>query len=261
MVWIRCAAVLLLAACSHMPQSAAYRQESEYTRQGEAVFQNGEYLLAVEYFNSALQAGHSIEDLEGVAISRLNLLRTYQAMGDMVYAHRYADSVLNETALSYPEKYRALAAMQKSLLLVQVGDWEMAADWIEKAAVYCGIKCEYSVVMFNTRALIALGQKDAINAVLFAESALKENRGYSDVELANSLRLLGRAKMLTNDYPGAIGMLEQALHKDKQLGLPDKIVMDMNALAKAHKQQGDGDKSREYEERARWVSECAIKNP
>lgn len=245
---------LLLAACGHMPESRSPRllQAIEFNQQGEKAFRYGEYLSAIDNFQESLHLNESVENLDGIAINRINLAKSYQALENFSEAHRYVDSLLLENVLRFSDDYLAAAATQKSVLSLSQNDLAEATRWIDKAVDLCG-KCSLRGVMFNVRSSIALRRNDAATAALWGELALKENKARSPVEYANSLRLLARAKLSGNAAAGALPLLEEALAMDKKLGTPEKIAQDMNVMADVYLSLGDKEKAREYGERAKRV--------
>jgi tetratricopeptide (TPR) repeat protein len=248
--------VLLLAACAHTPEARSPQllHAIDFNQQGEKAFRSGEYLFAIDYFNKSLLKNESIENLDGIAINRINLAKSYQAVNNFTEAHRVLDGVLLENLLKFPDEYLAAAATQKSLLLLSQNEDVEAARWNDKAVSLCG-NCRFQGTIFNVQSTIALRRKDAAAATHWGELGVKVNRASSPLEYANSLRLLARAKLAGNAAAGALPLLEEVLVLDKKLGTPEKISLDMNIMAEAYALLGEKQKSREYGERAKRVME------
>jgi len=247
--------ILLLAACGHMPETRSPRllQAIEFNQQGEKAFRYGEYQSAIDNFQESLRLNESVENLDGIAINRINLAKSYQELENFAEAQRHVDSVLQENVLRFSDVYLAAAATQKSILSLSRNEVDEATRWIDKAVDMCG-KCSLQGVMFNVRGSIALRRNDAAMAAHWGELALKENKERSPMEYANSLRLLARAKLSGNAAAGALPLLEQALLLDKQLGTSEKIAQDMNVMADVYLSLGEQDKAHEYSERAKRVA-------
>lgn len=249
------ALLLLLAACAHAPQtqSPLLLQAIDLNQQGEKAFRHREYQTAIEDFQASLLLNESVENQDGIAINRINLAKSYQAIEHFSDAQRMVDQLLQDGVLHFPDIYLAAAATQKSLLLLSRNEVAEAAIWIDKAINWCQ-RCTMKGTIFNVQSNIALRSGNAVAAIHWAELALKENKGNSQSEYANSLRLLARAKLSGNDAKAALPLLEEALVLDKALGLPEKIAYDMNVLADAYLALGDANAASNYLERARRVS-------
>lgn len=248
--------VLLLSACAHTPEVRSPRllQAIDYNQHGEKAFRHEDYQLAIDNFQASLLINESVENIDGIAINRLSLSRSYQAIENLSEAHRFVDELLQDSVLHFSEQYMAAAAAQKSVLLLSQNELEEAAHWIDKAASFCG-KCSLQGSILNLRSSVALRQNDAAAAVHWSELAVNENKPHSPLEYANSLRLLARARLLGNAAAGALPLLEEALALDKKTGTPEKIAYDMNVMADAYRSLGEEAKAREYDERARRVME------
>lgn len=246
-------AALLLTACGHKPELRSPREQQaiDFNRQGETAFRYGEYRLAIDHFQASLRMNETIENIDGIAINRINLAKSYQALGDLAGSQREADSLLQERVLQFAPAHLAAAAIQKSLLLLQQGQADAAQEWIDRARDYCADRCDARGVMLNVRTGIALARGDAATAAQWGEQALKENN--TPVEHANALRLLAEARLMAGASGAALPLLQEALTQDKQLGATTKIAMDMELLARACAASGDPDKAREFGERARRV--------
>jgi len=72
-------------------------------------------------------------------------------------------------------------------------------------------------------------------------------------ERANSLRIIGQIKGREKHFEEAQRLLYEALAIDRQQERPLKIAADLEALALLMEMKGDGDKGREYRQRAQMV--------
>lgn len=246
---------LLLTACAHTPETRSPRliQATDFNQEGEKAYRYGEYQSAIENFQASLLINESVENLDGIAINLIDLAKSYQAIESLNEAHRAVDRILQDKVLHFPDEYLAAAAAQKSLLLLSQNDLVDAARWVDKAMSWCA-QCRVRGTVLNVQSNIALRRNDAVAAARWAEMALKENKGRSPVEYANSLRLLARAKLSGNNAGAALPLLEEALELDKRLGMPAKIAYDMNIIAEVYLALGDQNKAYGYRERARRVS-------
>jgi tetratricopeptide (TPR) repeat protein len=253
--------LLLLTSCGHVEETRSARQEqaTDFNQRAQRAFQRGEYQVAAAFYENALQLDVAVENVNGIAINTLNLARVNLVLGKTALALRYLDSLLEDKALHFGPSQLAAAAVQKSLLRLQENDAAGATDWADKAAAYCVADCALSGVIDNARAGIALRVNDADKALQLSERAASENKGSSQLEYANSLRLTASARLLKNEPDTALRLLEEALTIDKLLGLPEKIRQDLLLSAQAHEKSGRSEQAAQFRERAARIAATALK--
>jgi tetratricopeptide (TPR) repeat protein len=244
--------VSFLTACGQTApvRNARLELAAEHSQSAQRAFDRGDYLVALRQFEMALQVDVAVENISGIAIDTLNLARVNQLLGRQEVAHAYLDKLLQDDALEYERHYLAVAATQKSLLMLQQGDASGARLWLEKAATWCVAACSLASVIDNARAAIALREKDSEQALHWADRAASASRGGSPLEYANALRHMGEARLMRGEFPTALRLADEALAVDKTLGLPDKIRQDLLLYAAAYEGQGDAEQAKRFRERA-----------
>ncbi len=254
-------ALLMLSACGHVEELRSPQQERaiEYNQRAQRAFQHREYQTAATLYEEALRLDVAIENVNGIAINTLNLAKVNQILGRNDLAQRLLDRLLEDKALDYAPGHLAAAAVQKSLLRLQGDDEAGAVEWAEKAAAWCMSGCEQSGVIDNARASIALHANDADKVMHWSERAASENRNTSQLEYANSLRLMASARLLRNEHDAALRLLDEALAIDKSLGLPEKIRQDLLLSAQVHERLGRVEQAAQYRERAARIVAAAAK--
>ena len=255
------AGLVLLAACAQQPGKplAARQAEAiEANRRAELRFRRGDFDGAVQQYQEALRIAQSVEDIDGIAANAINLSIAYQRLGKNAEARASLAPVLEHSRLSFPSARLAQAALRRALLDSDQQRHAPAAEWLEKAATWCGQQgCTLSAAIDNVRGLLALeaGRTDA--AAASATAALKASRASGDrVEAANALRLLGNVAIRAGDAAAALAALTEALALDQELGLPRKIYLDLVSMGRASAQGGERARARSYYERALAVSEA-----
>ena len=255
--------LVLLSACGHVEEASVIspRQEqaTDFNKRAQRAFNRGEYQTAASLYENALQLDIAVENVNGIAINALNLARVNMALGKPVQAERYLDRLLEDKSLHYASGHLATAAVQKSLIRLQLDDRPGAATWVEKAAGYCGPKCAITGVIDNARANVALRANNADKAVYWSERAAAENKNSSPLEYSNSLRLSASAKLMKNDDEAAFQLLNAALDVDKSLGLPEKIQQDLLLLAQAYEKSGFTEQAKQCRDRAARIAAAAAK--
>ncbi len=253
--------LVLLAACAQQPEKplAARQAEAiEANRRAELRFRRGDFDGAVRQYQEALRIAQSVEDIDGIAANAINLSIAYQRLGKHAEARASLVPVLDHSRLSFPSARLAQAALRRALLDTDQQRHAPAAEWLEKAATWCGQQgCTLSAAIDNVRGLLALeaGRTDA--AAASATAALAASRASGDrVEAANALRLRGNVAIRAGDAAAALAALTEALALDRELALPRKIYLDLVGLGRASAQGGERARARSYYERALAVSEA-----
>jgi tetratricopeptide (TPR) repeat protein len=251
--------LLLLTSCGHVEETRSARQQqaTEFNQRAQRAFQRGEYQAAAALYENALQLDAAVENVNGIAINMLNLAKVNQVLGNTALAQRYLDSLLQDKSLHYAPAHLAAAAVGKSLLCLQENAG--AATWVDKAAAWCTTDCTLNGVIDNARASIALHADDADKTLYWSERAASENKGVSQIEYANSLRLAASARLLKNESDTALRLLEEALAIDKSLGLPEKIRQDLLLSAQAQEKAGRAEQAAQFRERAARIAATALK--
>ena len=255
------AGLALLAACAQQPGKPLAAREAEAieaNRRAELRFRSGDFDGAVQQYQEALRIAQSIEDVDGIAANAINLSIAYQRLGKHAEARASLAPVLDQSRLSFPPARLAQAALRRAVLDFDERRYANAAEWIEKAATWCGQQgCTLSAAINNVRGLLALeaGRTDA--AAASARAALNASRRSGDrVEAANAMRLLGNVAIRSGDAAAALAPLTEALAIDRELALPRKIYLDLASLGRASALAGERARARSYYERALAVSEA-----
>lgn len=259
--WFVVAGLVLLAACAQQPGKplAARQAEAiEANRRAELRFRGGDFDGAAQHYREALRIAQSIEHVEGIAANAINLSIAYQRLGKHAEARASLALVLDRPGLSFPGARLAQAALRRAVLDFDERRYADAADWLEKAANWCGQQgCALAAAISNVAGLIALEQGRSDAAATSASAALAASRGSADrVETANALRLLGDIALRKGDAAAARAALAEALAIDQELALPRKIYLDLVGLGRISALAGDPVAARVYYERALAVSEA-----
>ena len=245
-------ALSLLAACgqSEPVRNARLEQAADHSQRAQRAFERGDYLTAAKRYESALELDVALENVEGIAIDALNLARVNQMLGRTERAHAYLDGLLQDRALKYEDKYLAVAALRKSLLMLEQGDAKAAGVWLDKAVGWCGKGCTAEGAIDNARAALALREGDTSRAAHWAERAVASNKGSSPLEYANALRHLAEARLMAGEHGEALRLAAEVLALDKTQGLPEKIRLDLLLAARVHAGMGDTEEAARFRERA-----------
>jgi len=253
------AALALVAACAQQPGKALPAREAEAieaNRKAELRFRHGDFEGAVQQYQEALRIAQSVENVDAIAANAINLSIAYQRLGKHAEARASLGPVLDQSRLSFPPARLAQAALRRAVLDFDERRYPDAAEWLEKAAAWCGQQgCMLAAAINNVRGLLALeaGRTDA--AAASARAALAASRASADrVETANAMRLLGNIAIRAGDAAAALAPLSEALAIDRELALPRKIYLDLVGLGRASALGGEHAAARTYYARALAVS-------
>jgi tetratricopeptide (TPR) repeat protein len=255
-----CASSLLLGACGTPPkqQNARLQQAILFNQQGESAFYGGDYERAQRYFADALRIDQSIENNSGVATNRINLARTYSAMGEVEQARRQLDALLNNPLLPYPAGQLAQAAALAATLALSDGALTEASKLADKGQAWCTGSCSALPSLLLLRAQIALRSQRPDEAIEQASHVLRHLDGNQNAEeRANALRVIGEAQLEKKNPLESIARFEQALALDREAGTPQKISLDLMYLGQASLLAGKRVEAEVYFRRAATVRAAA----
>jgi len=253
---------LALGGCGSVPpqSDAEVRRErqDDLGERAQRAIARGEIARAAGYYREALRIAESTEDFPAIGIYVLNLAATYQALDEAAPAQAALDKVLADTA-RFEQTVVVEAEARKAFIALQSRDLDAAADWLARAERDCAAPaCKAQVALQNLRGQLLLERGDAAQARTVMAGALAGAKAEGNQEeVANALRVDGRAAARLGEHAQALAALDQALALDKQLGLPRKIALDLIALAEVELARGGREAARDYARRALAVSRAA----
>lgn len=206
--------ILLLTACSSEAppvRSIPQEQAVEFNQRALRAFQRGEYQAAADLYDNALRLDSAIENVEGIGLNLINLAKVYQAMGKLQVAQLYLDRLLKDGTFEYPTSQLVTASVQSALLRLQSGDVSAAKAWVEKADKFCSSNCEQEGLLANLHANISLQSGDSDEALRWGERAVSLNKGKTQQEYANALRVLAQVKLSKGQLPSASVLLDEGI--------------------------------------------------
>ena len=252
--------IVSLAGCGSAPAprvNAAQHSAAALSQGAAKALARGDLALARAQYEGALAAAESVEDFDLAGAALLNLALVHQRSGELAAGHARVDRIL-----AAPQRYgsalHARAAARKALLLLDSAERDAALRWADAAQADCAAPCELDATLDNLRAHIALERGDAAAAATLASRAASiAGPAAQPAEQANALRLLGRAQTRQGDSAGAAAALAQALALDRQLGLPERLGLDLLYAGDNELSRRQFAAAREYFERAIDVFQAA----
>jgi tetratricopeptide (TPR) repeat protein len=259
----------VLASCSSpppKPPSAAQANAQTFNLNGTRALRRGDLNAALAAYGEALAASDSVEDFEGSGTALLNLAlvhaRLAQSDPPNAPAHLSAAHPRVDRILTAPQRYsdtlRGQAATRKAMLFLDAKAHGQALHWADQARAVCTDPCPLAPTLANLRAFVALERGEVARALDQASRAADLAKALgNESEHANALRLLGRASTRVGKTDEAATALAQALLIDRELGLPERIALDLLHAGENEERRAQMGAARDFYERALNVSSAA----
>ena len=263
MRWLAAGLVVLIASCgggkatvSSSNTSLAQSRLTQAETRAAGFTKSGDYQNAARQYAEALRIATTLENADAIAANAINLSVVSQWLGRDNDARTALDAVLNDTHTAFSERRKVQAELRRSIVELSIGNTGAAVVWAGQAQQRCNAtSCEYAAGILNVRAQIELESGRAAEAAQLAQSAAERSRSSgSQVETANALRTLGRARFAQGQPAAAMEPLKQALEIDREIGDPRKILADLADLSRAAEAAGDAAAAKDYKERGLAVS-------
>jgi tetratricopeptide (TPR) repeat protein len=236
--------------------SLAQSRLSQAETRAAGFAKSGDYQNAARQYAEAVRIATTLENADAIAGNAINLSVVEQWLGRDADARAALDAVLADPHTAFSERRRVQAELRRAIVELSSGNLGAAAIWAGQAQQRCAVtSCEYAAGILNVRAQLELDAGHAADAAQLAQSAAERSRsGGSQVETANALRTLGRARHAQGQPVAALEPLKQALEIDREIGDPRKILADLADLARAAEAAGDPAAAKDYRERGLAVS-------
>ncbi len=236
-------AAVLMCACSTAPKppDAVYETKNkaaEYAKLGDLSMAEGRYATALGYYEEALNAGSSVDDLPGVAASRVSMGRAYAAAGQNEDARREYETALEYALMGGSAAARSAAQAGLGELEYAAGRYQAALELFEKAVASAFASTESGAdkakaVALHDRAVAkaALGETaGAKNDLAEAESLNRKAKRWS--ELASNRYVLASILAGEGRLEEALKSALDALDADKRGENARSIPQDLAACAR-----------------------------
>jgi tetratricopeptide (TPR) repeat protein len=243
--------------CGNIPRPLPGEHQSahELNVSGNRAFEDGKYGKALALYEQALRVNLSIEDTEGAAMNLFNIAAAHRRLDDEDAALAALGEILADDTRDFVgPNMAAKAAYFMGVIHASRTDSQEAANYAEQASTYCAETedCKLEGQILNLKARIAMDSGIYDIAVDAATTGLKVNVSGGDMrEAANSHRLLGDAHSHTDSWELSLLHYESALAADKELGLPDKVGLDIESIGTVLCRSGRHLEAREYFKRAK----------
>jgi len=245
------AAILALSfSCSTAPKPAeavfdTKNKAAEFAKLGDQYMAEGRFAAALGYYEEALSAGSSVDDLGGIAASRVSMGRAYAAAGQPEDARREYVAALEYALMAGSAAGQSAAKAGIGELEYAEGRIGAALGLFEEAAALAsaaedGGKARAVALHDRAVAKSALGDAAGARADL-AEAESINRRAKRWAELASNRYVTASILASEGDLELALTAAKDALEADKKGENSRGIVSDLAACARLSARLGRGE--------------------
>ncbi len=235
-----------LTACSSTPpakqDNAMVQTAQNMERRAAQSFARGEWAAAASTFESAAWVYETLALPDPQARARLSQAR---ALGEGGRADQalpiVIDVIAQSSALS--ADIRAIAHGRAAGLLM-TSDTARASGHVRDAMAACDSTCAQLSALTVLRARAQLASSQASDASTTAGQALAV--ASNDNDRANALRMRAQAQVALGQHAAVVADANQALTMDQALGLPERVMADLQLLQNASTALGDTAAAQRY---------------
>ena len=252
-----CATLCMLGACgSRTAISPAATLAQASTLRGAQAFARGDLTSAERDYTNALQIHESLGHTPERAATLLSLARVAAQAGRSEQALAAINQVLaDEPQLGTPMVITA-HGRAASLYLARE-DTQRAGQHLTQATTACAGSCTDVGALAVLRARLALAQRQPSQALKLANDALAMPSlaaatppgatPQASAERANAFRVQAQALSALGQHDAAVTAAGVALDLDQSLGLAQRVLLDLQLLANAHRSRGDTGMAHRYQ--------------
>jgi tetratricopeptide (TPR) repeat protein len=239
-------AFMVFGCVSNVQEPTVVAEARALSREGNEAYREGKLEASKQAYGRALELHHSIDAPTGIIRDLINLAVVSKASGNPSDAvdcleaiDRYASTLhASGSDPSEREEINGLlreAGWMRAYLACDAGNPATARTLLARTvARYGEPDRDQAGRHLNLEARIDLDEGNAARALSTAKRALKTNqRTHDSGEIADSLRILGKAQLQTGSPDDARGSFAEALKIDRQQGRPSKVVDDLLGMAEA----------------------------
>jgi hypothetical protein len=239
-LWLLIATVFIAACASSAATkddnaNALTKAAQNIERRASQSFAKGEFDSAAAGYESAALVYETLALPEPQARARLSQARALADAGRTAPALELINNLLQNPAGLGPEVLATAHGRAAALSLDS--DLAGAQTHLQNAAKACANTCAQSSALSALRARADLAANQAAAAAGNANAALATAQNNND--RANALRVRAQANAALAQHALVVPDAQQALAFDQELGLPTRVLMDLQLLQRAHKALGD----------------------
>jgi hypothetical protein len=250
-------ATFVIAACASSADvkqdNAAVKAAKSMERRAAQSFAAGEYNSAAAGYESAALIYETLALPEPQSRARLSQARALTDAGQAPKAQEVISAVLQNT--NDLPKDVLITAHGRAAALAMDSDVPRAAAHVQSAELACTSTCTQLSAITVLRARTELASSKPSSAVASANAALLSAQNNND--RANALRIRAQAQAALNQHAQVIADAQQALQLDQELGLAERVLIDLQLLQRASAATGDTASAARYDALAQRAAAAA----
>jgi tetratricopeptide (TPR) repeat protein len=223
--------------------NAAVKAAKSMERRAAQSFAAGEYNSAAANYESAALIYETLALPEPQTRARLSQARALTDAGQAPKAQEVVNTVLQNTN-GLPKDLLVTAYGRAAALAID-NDVPRAVAHVQSAELACASTCAQLSAITVLRARTELAANNASSAVASANAALTSAQNNND--RANALRIRAQAQAALNQHAQVIADAQQALQLDQELGLAERVLIDLQLLQRASAAKGDTASAARYD--------------
>ncbi len=250
--------IILISSCYKAPNAEPYRVQELHRLLSQAVIasERGDPQRAIDLYKEALKLSRLLQDDRNTLIILISLSRLFTQTGQLEEAE---DIISSARALKEKQTSGLPYDLIEELQLEESRIGFLGGRFKESEKILNNLvnskTLNIKIKALNILGSIYLEDRRYEKAERAFQTSIEINKSVSRIEEANSHRLLGKLyTLIIKDNPSLVPKAEfhllTALNIDKQLALPEKIVLDMEALGRLYRDIADIQRAREYFMRA-----------
>ncbi len=206
---------------------------------GAALYLQGCYTRALEFFQEAHERYTVLDNLPGIASSLNSMANVYYQLDDMQGALRSYTEALAVYRQLEDRDGAVRVLSNQAAALVRSGQLEEAAHTLDQADALAGAAPLLLTLRLKNRALIAMARNETAEAQRLLTQALAVRRAGDDASKAAAHYALGRLLVETGRPAEAEPHLQEALTFDRAGGAYPSVAKDLAALGVCYARLGD----------------------
>lgn len=238
--------LLALAGCSSAPDAPEYEvavknQATRYTEFGNSYFTQGDYPMALQFFDLALQENLSVDNLSGIAKSYNSIARVYSATGELEAARNNLRLAMEHAVLAEDAEQEMQAYINRGEVALRAGEEDAALADFQRAETLMSSEegLENPILMHNLGTLYAR-QDQFTPATSLLQAARDINQAEKNWrELASNYFMLASVSSRQGQFERARNYAQAALENDKKAEYSPGIAADLQALGRIAERLGE----------------------
>lgn len=223
--------------CSSAPKQpdrelAVQNRAGQYAQHGNAYFARAEYQMALQFFDLALQANISVDNLPGIAKSYNSIGRVFMVTGNLTEAESNYRLALDFALVASDTEQELQAYVNLAEAALRADDPDQAFEYLQRAEqLVADPPTPVHAVLYHNLGTLHARRGDLPSAEELVRRAAQLNEQFRAwPELGSNYFMLASILSRRADYSAALTAAQQALEWDKRAENSPGIAQDLRAI-------------------------------